>query len=124
MSAKRRSITILFAALATGAALVATSPSALAQGNCYHFGYAGYAQLFTGYNFDGDCFEVQVGTGWHTLPAYASRKISSVRSWGWNGSEQVQLADSVYNGGLNIPAGSWVTNLDYMDDKTDHVKFD
>ncbi|MEV4395301.1 hypothetical protein [Nonomuraea sp. NPDC049607] len=119
----RRSVTVLFAAAAAVGALIVASPSAQAQGNCYHYGYAGYAQLFTGYNFDGDCYEVQLNTGRHAIPAYAARKVSSVRSWGWYGTETVELSDSYYGGVARIAAGQWVTNLGNMDDKADGVEF-
>ncbi|MFI9557376.1 hypothetical protein [Nonomuraea endophytica] len=119
----RRIVTVALATLAAATALLVTAPSASAQGNCYHYGIAGYAQLFTGYNFDGDCYEVQLNTGWHAIPSYAARKISSLRSWGWYGSERVWLSDSVYGGGLDIPAGSWIQNLGHMDDMADGVEF-
>ncbi|MEV8631285.1 hypothetical protein AB0395_06470 [Streptosporangium sp. NPDC051023] len=115
-----RTVAVLLAALVTCFAL---APSANAQGNCTHYGVAGYAQLFTGYNFDGDCYEVRLNTGSHVIPAYASRKISSLRSWGWYGGERVWLADSYYNGGADFPAGQWVTYLGPMDDKADSVEF-
>jgi hypothetical protein len=65
-----------------------------------------------------------MNSGWWTIPAYASRKISSVRSWGWFGWEQLQLGDSVYGGGLNLIAGTWSTNLGEWNDRADIVKFD
>ncbi|MFD7408589.1 hypothetical protein ACFV7R_39455 [Streptomyces sp. NPDC059866] len=39
------------------AGLMVTAPNASAAGNCYYYGMAGYAQIFTEVNYNGDCFE-------------------------------------------------------------------
>ncbi|GGT42094.1 hypothetical protein GCM10010176_102090 [Nonomuraea spiralis] len=47
--------------------------SLLFAANCHCYRYA---ELFTGYDFYGGCFEVQVNTSWQAIPSYAARQVS------------------------------------------------
>ncbi len=104
-----------FVALATAAALGAVAPGAQAAGNCTHYGQAGYGQVFTDYNYAGDCWEFQLGS-WTVFPVLVNHKVSSLRSWGSYSGQKVNLSGD----GLTFTAGAgeWWPNLpDWFNDR-------
>ncbi|MEU3571900.1 hypothetical protein AB0E96_26250 [Kitasatospora sp. NPDC036755] len=91
-------------AIATAAAGVlgaVTAPSAQAAGNCTHYGQAGYGQVFTNYNYTGDCWEFQIGT-WTVFPVLVNHKVSSLRSWAAYPGQVVHLSGD----GMTFDAGA------------------
>ena len=80
------------------------------MGNCYHYGIAGWAQVFTQPNYTGDCFEWQMGT-YASFPSYMYEQDASLRSWGlWYG-QQGTLDDDVYGDSFTFLAGVDYTAL-------------
>ncbi|MEU1285824.1 hypothetical protein [Kitasatospora sp. NPDC005856] len=96
-------ITALAALAATGG-LVAAAPGASAAGNCYHYRTAGYAQVFSGYQYTGDCFEWQIGT-YSTFPSPISHNAKSMRSWGLYAGQGYVIGSTYYSSSIRIVAG-------------------
>ncbi|MFF4381095.1 hypothetical protein [Kitasatospora sp. NPDC001547] len=100
----------IVAALTTAAGVlgVAAAPGAQAAGNCVHYGQSGYAQVFTDYNYSGDCWEFPIGT-WTVFPVLVNHKVSSLRSWSAHSGQVVHLSGD----GLTFDAGAgeWWPNL-------------
>ncbi|MGW6958118.1 hypothetical protein [Streptomyces chartreusis] len=92
------------AMLATGG-LIAAAPSASAAGNCNNYGRAGYAQMFTGANYTGDCFEWVIGQ-YTRVPSYMTWKNVSVRSWAAYYNQQLTVANETYNLHETLYAGN------------------
>ncbi|MFF4197888.1 hypothetical protein [Nonomuraea sp. NPDC001831] len=117
----RRIVTVALAVVATAAALLATAPSASAQGNCTHYGQEGWGQMFTDINYQGDCFEWTLGQG-TDLPAYMKNKVSSLRIWtGWP-AYGATLYD--FDSGTQFYAGPnewWPSLPGWFNDKADRV---
>ncbi|MGI5139265.1 MULTISPECIES: hypothetical protein [unclassified Streptomyces] len=105
--------------VATGG-LIATAPSASAYGNCYHYGMAGYAQVFTDDYYNGNCYEWRIGEG-HYLPSYMAWKVSSLRSWPLYPGQMVKIGND-YNT-FSFYAGDWQPSAySSWDNNTDLVR--
>ncbi|MEZ0070820.1 hypothetical protein [Planotetraspora sp. GP83] len=118
----RKIVTVALAAVATAATLLATAPSASAQGNCTHYGQEGWGQMFTNNNYQGDCFEWSLGADIE-LPAYMANKVSSLRTWsGWP-LYGVTLIDWSTGSRFHAGPNEWWPSLPaWANDTADHVQ--
>jgi hypothetical protein len=114
---KMMKLKIGIAATAAIAGLTVAAPSAYAYGNCYHYADAGWAQVFTEANYNGNCFEWQLGT-FTQFPDYMVSQDASLRSWAFYNGQFGYLINTNDNiswrffGGQDYPQlGSPVYNL-------------
>ncbi|WP_433223428.1 hypothetical protein [Microtetraspora malaysiensis] len=97
-------------AVAAMASLLVSAPNANAAGNCTHYGQWGYGQLFTEPNYQGDCFEYQLGII-TTLPLYVTNKVSSIRSWSNSPLRSQHLIDTITGNVFAAGPNEWWASL-------------
>lgn len=105
----KAAVTALAALAATGG-LITGAPSASASGNCYHYGIAGYVQVFSGPGYTGDCFEWPIGT-YTPFPSYISYNVQSMRSWAFYTGQSYWLGSNRYSDSQQYLGGIDYTNF-------------
>lgn len=114
-------LTTAAAALTILASLLLATSSAVAEGNCIHYGQAGWGQVFTDNNYQGDCFEWRLGTQTE-LPSMLTDSVSSLRSWAGSPSYYPILGD--WDARIQFRSGPnewWPSLPGWINDKTDYV---
>jgi hypothetical protein len=97
------------------------TPTATAEGNCIHYGEAGWGQVFTDYNYQGDCFEWRLGAQ-QNLPNILTDTVSSLRSWAGSPSYHPILGD--WDARTQFRSGPnewWPVLPNWINDRTDYV---